>query len=357
MLQAGIIGGAGYTGGELIRLLINHPCADIAFIHSKSNAGKYVHEVHQDLIGETDLKFTGNNNFASLFASSALSGGSREEAILFLCLAHGEAKKFLEENKIPEHVRVIDLSNDFRLKKDAAYQLPETSNQKPVTRNFIYGLPELNKAQIKTAQNIANPGCFATAIQLGLLPLAKAGILQNVYTTGITGSTGAGQSLSPTSHFSWRANNIQAYKTLAHQHLGEIYQSLNALRNSTIDAPLGDGGNLSVNFIPWRGDFTRGIFVSSQLQCTKPLDELYDLYESFYSDHPFTHISKDAIFLKQVVNTNKCVIQLEKQGNQLVIHSAIDNLLKGASGQAVQNMNLMFGLPEVEGLRLKAVGF
>jgi N-acetyl-gamma-glutamyl-phosphate reductase len=205
-------------------------------------------------------------------------------------------------------------------------------------------LPELNKEQIKSARNIANPGCFATTIQLGLLPLAKAGLLNDVYTTGITGSTGAGQSLSNTSHFSWRANNIQAYKTLTHQHLGEIGESLLQLQPNS---------NITVNFVPWRGDFTRGIFISSQLKCAKSLDELYELYEAFYKDHPFTHVSKEPIFLKQVVNTNKCIIQLEKEGNQLVVHSIADNLLKGASGQAVQNMNLLFGLDETTGLKLK----
>ncbi|MES1224557.1 MAG: N-acetyl-gamma-glutamyl-phosphate reductase, partial [Bacteroidota bacterium] len=218
-------------------------------------------------------------------------------------------------------------------------------------RSFVYGLPELNKEQIKIANNIANPGCFATAIQLGLLPLAKAGILEDVYTTGITGSTGAGQSLSATSHFSWRANNIQAYKTLTHQHLGEIYQSLNQLQESFTNIPLGDGG---ISFVPWRGDFTRGIFISSQVHCDIDLETLVELYTSFYNEHPFTHISKEPIFLKQVVNNNKCVIQLEKLGSKLVIHSAIDNLLKGASGQAVQNMNLAFGLDECAGLKLKA---
>jgi N-acetyl-gamma-glutamyl-phosphate reductase len=219
-------------------------------------------------------------------------------------------------------------------------------------------LPEINKEKIKTAQNVANPGCFATTIQLGLLPLAGAGILKEVHTTGITGSTGAGQSLSQTSHFSWRANNIQAYKTLSHQHLGEIHQSLNQLQISFNHPPLGDGGeDGGISFVPWRGDFTRGIFVSSIVGCTLSLDEVNKLYTDFYKGQPFTHISKEAIFLKQIVNTNKCVIQLEKAGNKLVVHSAADNLLKGASGQAVQNMNLMFGFAETEGLKLKPIGF
>jgi N-acetyl-gamma-glutamyl-phosphate reductase len=251
-------------------------------------------------------------------------------------------KKFLSENKIPDKIKIIDLANDFRL----------TSNQQQGTRNFVYGLPELNRDQIKKANNIANPGCFATTIQLGLLPLAKAGLLKDVFTTGITGSTGAGQSLSATSHFSWRENNIQAYKTLTHQHLDEIHQSLHQLQESFLPSPQGEG--LGVRFIPWRGDFTRGIFISSQLQCDLSLDELNKLYEDFYADHPFTHITKEPVFLKQVVNTNKCIIQLEKVGKQLAVHSVADNLLKGASGQAVQNMNLMFGFDETAGLKLKA---
>ncbi len=258
-------------------------------------------------------------------------------------MGHGESKKFLTENTIDEKVKVIDLANDFRLSTNG--QRP-THNGQP----FIYGLPELNREQIKTATNIANPGCFATTIQLGLLPLAKAGLLKEVYTTGITGSTGAGQSLSATSHFSWRANNIQAYKTLTHQHLGEIHESLHQLQESFPSSPLGAGG---LNFVPWRGDFTRGIFVSSQLHCDKSLEELNALYEDFYKEHPFTQVTKEAVFLKQVVNTNKCIIQLEKVGDMLVVHSVADNLLKGASGQAVQNMNLMFGFDEREGLKLK----
>jgi N-acetyl-gamma-glutamyl-phosphate reductase len=327
-IKAGIIGGAGYTGGELIRLLVNHPSVSLNFIHSRSNAGKPVHAVHQDLIGDTDLLFTGD--------TSALTNGSID--VLFLCLGHGESKKFLSENNISDSVKIIDLANDFRL----------AHSSKLGARHFIYGLPELNREQIKSAHNIANPGCFATTIQLGLLPLAKAGLLKDVYTTGITGSTGAGQSLTQTSHFSWRANNIQAYKTLTHQHLGEIGQSLKQLQVKS---------DLTVNFVPWRGDFTRGIFISSQISCEESLDEVRQLFEDFYNGHPFTHISNEAIFLKQVVNTNKCLLQLEKVGSILVVHSITDNLLKGASGQAVQNMNLLFGLDETEGLRLKATGF
>ena len=326
-IQTGIIGGAGYTGGELIRLLLNHPHTNIAFVNSKSNAEKYFYEVHKDLVGETDQKFTSelDNNIA----------------VLFLCVGHGEAKKFLEANEIAEKVRMIDLSQDFRL----------AQNSQLKARSFIYGLPELNKDKIKSAHNIANPGCFATAIQLGLLPLAKAGLLNEVYTTGITGSTGAGQGLSDTSHFSWRANNIQAYKTLTHQHLNEINQSLKQL------APINKSTDQQINFIPWRGDFTRGIFISSQMNCEWELEKITELYKEFYKDHPFTTICDKAIFLKQVVNTNKCVIQLEKIGNKLVVHSAIDNLLKGASGQALQNMNLMFAIDETIGLKLKASAF
>jgi len=324
-INIGIIGGAGYTGGELIRLLINHPEAELRMIHSRSNAGKAVSAIHQDLIGETSLTFTDD--------SSPLEKGSID--ILFLCLGHGESKKFLSENTIADSIKIIDLANDFRLAAHA-----NTGN-----RQFVYGLPELNRDIIKTAKNIANPGCFATAIQLGLLPLAKAGLLADIYTTGITGSTGAGQSLAATSHFSWRANNIQAYKTLTHQHLGEIGESLLQLQ------PVND---VDVHFVPWRGDFTRGIFISSTLHCDESLEEMYTLFEEYYNGHPFTTVSREPIFLKQVVNTNKAVIQLEKAGTKLVVHSSIDNLLKGASGQAVQNMNLVCGLPETTGLKLKA---
>ncbi len=338
MIKVGIIGGAGYTGGELIRLLTNHPNTDICFIHSKSNAGNPVHKVHQDLIGETELKFTGDKNFDEMLLNSSAAEGGREDAVLFLCLGHGDSKKFLTENNISDKIKIIDLANDFRL--------AQTSKLK--ARSFVYGLPELNKEQIKCAHNVANPGCFATSIQLGLLPLAKAGLLDEVYTTGITGSTGAGQSLSTTSHFSWRANNIQAYKTLTHQHLGEIMQSLTQLQSNA---------DIDLSFVPWRGDFTRGIFISSTIHCEESLDTVKKLFKDFYNKNPFVFLSNDAIFLKQVVNTNKCVIQLEKVGSKLVVHTALDNLLKGASGQAVQNMNLMFGLDERTGLKLKGTMF
>jgi len=323
-IKVGIIGGAGYTGGELIRLLIHHPYVSISFVHSRSNAGKPVHSVHHDLIGETALTFSENSNV--------------EADLIFLCMAHGESRNFLKNNQFTDTVKIIDLSNDFRLNDSAQYE----------NKNFVYGLPELNRDQIKNASHVANPGCFATAIQLGLLPLAKAGLLTEVFTTGITGSTGAGQTLSSTSHFSWRSNNIQAYKTLSHQHLDEIVQSINQLQSKKslpIDA---------VNFVPWRGDFTRGIFISSTLSSNLSLDELMNLFNKFYSDTPFTIVANEPISLKQVVNTNKCLIQLEKHGSKLVVHSVIDNLLKGASGQAVQNMNLMFGFEERAGLNLKA---
>lgn len=324
MIKAGIIGGAGYTGGELISILLNHPQANIAFIHSQSQAGKYVHETHTDLVGETDIQFTGELQ--------------HDIDVLFLCVGHGEAKKFLEENEIPANIKIIDLSQDYRL---------EGQRTRNGGRKFIYGLPELNREEIKNASNIANPGCFATAIQLGLLPLAKAGLLKEIHTTGITGSTGAGQSLQPTSHFSWRSGNIQAYKTLNHQHLNEINQSLKQLQSS----------ETKLFFVPWRGDFTRGIFISSVVPFDGDLDAAYKIFEDYYHGHPFTHVSRKALAMKQVVNTNKCIIQLEIQDGQLVIHSAIDNLLKGASGQAVQNMNLMFGLEETAGLKLKGIRF
>lgn len=332
-IKAGVIGGAGYTGGELLRLLINHPQVAIAFVNSKSNAGNPVSQVHADLIGETDLQFSDD--------LSPLQDGSID--VLFLCVGHGDARKFLTEYTVNDKIKIIDLSQDFRLAPKSAIG----------NRQFVYGLPELNKDQIKGAQNIANPGCFATGIQLGLLPLAKAGLLESVYTTGITGSTGAGQGLSATSHFSWRANNIQAYKTLTHQHLKEITQSIQQLQPS-FSPVTADGSSESLSFIPWRGDFTRGIFISSLVTCDWKLEQLTELYHTFYQDQPFTVLSKSEIFLKQVVNTNKCVISLEKVGTKLVVHSAIDNLTKGASGQAVQNMNLVFGLNETAGLKLKA---
>jgi N-acetyl-gamma-glutamyl-phosphate reductase len=323
-IRAGIAGAAGYTGGELLRILLRHPEVEIVFAHSKSNAGKPVSHVHRDLVGETDL----------IFADTMEPG---HVDVLFLCLGHGESKILLESLPLPEKVKIIDLSQDFRLAKD------RISGR----RQFIYGLPELCREEIRQADNIANPGCFATAIQLALLPLAHSGLLGTVHVTGITGATGAGQSLQHTLHFPWRTNNISAYKTLAHQHLHEIRQSLAVLQP----------GEHSVHFIPWRGDFARGIFVSCCIPFSGTPESVGTLYEVFYENHPFTHVSREAIDLKQVINTNKCLIQIEYADGQLAVHAAIDNLLKGASGQAVQNMNLMFGLEENTGLLLKPVNF
>lgn len=322
-IKAGIAGAAGYTGGELLRLLLLHPNVQIQFAHSKSNAGKPIHYVHADLLGETNL----------LFASQI----SNDIDVLFLCLGHGDAKKFLAENSIPATIRIIDLSQDFRLKENA-------------TDKWMYGLPELNREKISSNQyHIANPGCFATCIQLALLPLAQAGLLQtDVHINATTGSTGAGQSPSATSHFSWRANNLSVYKAFEHQHLNEIGESLLQLQ-PLLNAPL--------NFIPQRGNFARGIHASVYTQCTLPIEEAIAIYDGYYSTHPFVHISLKPIDLKQVVNTNKCLLHIEKHGNMLMITSVIDNLLKGASGQAVQNMNLVFGLNETAGLKLKPVAF
>jgi N-acetyl-gamma-glutamyl-phosphate reductase len=324
-IKAGIIGGAGYTGGELLRILINHPSVEISFVHSKSNAGNAISEVHTDLLGDTDLKFTDQIH--------------QDIQVLFLCVGHGDAKKFLEANTINENIKIIDLSQDFRLAQNSTLK----------NRSFVYGLPELNRDAIKTADNIANPGCFATCIELGLLPLAAKGLLNSeIHTNATTGSTGAGQSLSQTSHFTWRNNNLSVYKAFEHQHLNEIGQSLTRLQK---------GFAQTINFIPQRGDFTRGILAAMYTDSDLTLEEAVKLYQDFYALHPFTHVSKKNIDLKQVVNTNKGLIHLEKHGNKLFIVSMIDNLLKGASGHAVQNMNLMFGLEETEGLKLKATAF
>ena len=323
-IRVGITGGAGYTGGELIRILLQHPHAELVFVQSKSNAGQRLNTVHQDLAGETELYFT-----------DAISD---DIDVFFLCVGHGEARKYLSENPLKPEIRIIDLSQDFRLESN--------NHQENSDQPFVYGLPELNREEIRRANHIANPGCFATAIQLGLLPIAQRGGLNEVYITGITGSTGAGQGLNATSHFSWRANNIQAYKTLTHQHLAEVNQSLHQLQPGF--------GPDNLHFVPWRGDFTRGIFVSAQLKSKSALRDLVQWYTDFYTDHPFTKVVESPVFLKQVVNTNKCLIQLEKQDDMLVVHSVIDNLLKGACGQAVQNMNLMFGLDETAGLKFKA---
>ena len=322
-IKVGIIGGAGYTGGELIRILLNHPNVSIAFVNSKSSAGKEIHTVHHDLLGETDLLF-------SDYLSNDID-------VLFLCVGHGDAKKFLSENDVAEQVKIIDLSQDFRLNANATFG----------NRQFVYGLVEYNRKNIIEAKNIANPGCFATAIQLGLLPLTNSiGLYRyECFTSGITGSTGAGQSLTPTSHFSWRANNIQAYKALDHQHIFEIHETLNS------NAPW---GTANIKFVPYRGDFTRGIYITTAIHNGGEFDNAINLYKDFYKDCPFVTISDTPIDLKQVVNTNKCLIYMEFTENDLIIHSVIDNLLKGASGQAVQNMNLLFGLNETTGLKLKA---
>lgn len=321
-IKAGIIGGAGYTGGETVRLLLNHPEVELIFVQSRSQAGKPFTTVHHDLVGETELRFS--------------EGFSLPVDVLFLCLSHGESKSLLAENDFNSTTRIIDLGNDFRL------------GDKAGDREFVYGLPEFQREKIKQANNIANPGCFATTIQLGLLPLAKAGLLAEVHTTGITGSTGAGQKLQDATHFTWRANNVSAYKTLTHQHLGEINQTIKSLQPEF---------SSTINFVPWRGDFTRGIFVSSVLDCNVSLEEANQLFKEYYKSHPFTHVAGEMIDIKQVVNTNKCLLYLEKAGSKLVIHSVTDNLLKGASGQAVQNMNLMFGLDETVGLKLKGSVF
>ncbi|MCM5662901.1 N-acetyl-gamma-glutamyl-phosphate reductase [Galbibacter mesophilus] len=324
MIKAGIIGGSGYTGGELIRILTHHPHAEIDFVFSTTRAGKSIVETHEDLLGSTDLKFTGTIN--------------PDVDVLFLCLGHGNSKAFLDEHTFSENTKIIDLSNDFRLKKDATYN----------GREFVYGLPELQKEAISEAKNIANPGCFATAIQLALLPLAKNKLLNNdIHINAITGSTGAGVSPSATSHFSWRNNNISWYKPFTHQHLGEINQSIESLQNQ----------QPTIFMLPQRGNFTKGIFVTSYLKFENSLEETWNLFKDFYVRDPFTHVSEKEIHLKQVVNTNHCFIHLHKHEGVLLITSAIDNLIKGASGQAVQNMNLLFGFNESDGLNLKGSYF
>lgn len=321
-IKVGIVGAAGYTGGETLRLLLQHPDVEIVCAQSRSQADKSISAVHKDLLGETDLQFA--------------SEIKQQVDVLFLCLSQGESKEWLKQNSLPTSTKVIDLGNDFRIDT----LLGE--------REFVYGLPELYRDNIRNAQNIANPGCFATAIQLSLLPLAKEKALIETFVTGITGSTGAGQKLQDTSHFTWRSHNVSAYKTLTHQHLGEITKSIQHLQPSFQDG---------IHFVPWRGDFTRGIFTSSVITCDMTFQEVNDLYLSYYATHPFTHITPATLDLKQVINTNKCVLQLEKVGNKLVIHAAIDNLIKGASGQAIQNMNLLFDLDETSGLKIKASAF
>jgi len=321
-IKVGVIGGAGYTAGELIRILINHPNVEISFVHSTSNAGNPITDVHSGLIGETNLVFTSELPLQDVDA-------------LFLCSAHGDSKKFLDNNHVPESIKIIDLSTDYRGKSP--------------NHDFIYGLPELNREEIRTATRIANPGCFATAIQLAIFPLAAAGLLTDeIHVNAITGSTGAGVKPSDTSHFSWRNNNISIYKAFGHQHLEEIGQSLRQLQ---------PGFRKAVNFIPVRGNFARGIFATTYTHSSISLEEAKKLYTDFYKDSAFTFVTDKNPDLKQVVNTNKGLVYLEKHGDKLLIVSMIDNLLKGASGQAVQNMNLMFGLEEKAGLGLKSTGF
>ncbi|MDG1517560.1 MAG: N-acetyl-gamma-glutamyl-phosphate reductase [Flavobacteriales bacterium] len=325
MIKVGVAGGAGYTGGELLRIIINHPNVDIKYVYSTSQAGNPVHNTHKDLLGETDLVFTNE---------------LLEVDVLFLCLPHGTSKTFLQDNTISENTKIIDLSTDFR------HSIEEFESDQS---GFIYGLPEFQKEAIKSATKVANPGCFATGIQFTLLPLAKAGkISDDIHVSAVTGSTGAGRVPSDTSHFSWRTGNISVYKQFSHQHLKEIKATLKHLQPNF---------NKAVNFIPYRGNFSRGILASVYTKFDGTLEEARQLYKDFYANHPFVHFVDVALDLKQVVNTNKCVLQVELHDGNIYIQSAIDNLLKGASGQAVQNMNLMFGLEEKAGLRLKTVAF
>ena len=322
MLEVGIIGGAGYTAGELIRLLLNHPETNINFVYSTSNAGNKIYKVHQDLIGTTELLFT-----------SAINS---DVDVLFLCLGHGNSTSFLQKSTFSENTKIIDLSTDFRLLADKNFEEKE----------FVYGLPELQKEAIKDAKYIANPGCFATALQLAILPLATSGLLQHdVHINAVTGATGAGTSLSASTHFTYRDNNFSHYKAFNHQHLKEVNQTIALLQTDA---------NAAINFIPNRGNFSRGIFATTYTKFDGSIEDAVEMYQAYYKDAAFTFISEEEIHLKQVVNTNKCLLHLEKHGNKLLITSTIDNLLKGASGQAVQNLNLMCGFGETLGLNLKA---
>lgn len=320
MVKVGIIGGAGYTAGELLRLLINHPESEIVFVHSSSNAGKPVAEIHEGLIGDTELCF------ADSYDLNAVD-------VLFLCQGHGFSQKFWETNVRPEGLKIVDLAQDYRNESEG----------------YVYGLPEVKRDAIRNADKIANPGCFATAIQLALVPLAAAGKLNSeIHVTAVTGSTGAGVKPGATTHFSWRNDNLSVYKAFGHQHLAEIRQTLSQLQ---------PGFDEEISFVPVRGDFPRGIFAMSYLDTELTIDEAVEIYKNFYAESPFTHVSDRSVDMKQVVNTNKAVISLEKHGSKLLVISAIDNLLKGASGQAVENFNLICGLPEDMGLRLKPSGF
>ena len=326
-IKAGIVGAAGYTGGEMLRILLNHPQVELYFVLSNSSAGKPVFEIHRDLLGETEICF-----------DAEMKDGAD---VIFLCVGHGDAIKFINEHSFSPDVKIIDLSQDFRLEKEKDHSTSK--------RSFVYGLPELNREEIKSAFNIANPGCFATAIQLALLPLAFHKLLKNeIQVSAITGSTGAGQSLSPTSHFSWRENNLSVYKAFSHQHLNEINQSVRTLQ------PEFDN---KINFIPYRGDFTRGIIASVYMHCDSSIKDILAYFHTYYEGHPFAWVSDEPVDLKQVINTNKAFLSLEKKDDMLLIVSVLDNLVKGASGQAVQNMNLLFGLREDEGLRLKGIAF
>lgn len=322
MIKIGILGAAGYTGGELIRLLLNHPEAEIVFANSESNAGNLVADVHEGLLGDTDLRFTSEMPFDKV-------------DVVFFCFSHGKSEQFLREHTIPAHVKIIDLAQDFRL------AAPDN--------DYVYGLPEINRERIAAAQHVANPGCFATCIQLGLLPAAKLGIVKgDIAVNAITGSTGAGQKPGATTHFSWRNNNMSIYKAFCHQHVPEICQSLKQVQGE-LDA--------EIDFIPYRGDFARGIFATQVVKTDMPIEQIVEAYKAFYKDAPFTHYVDNAIDMKQVVNTNKALVHCDKFGNKLLITSTIDNLLKGAVGQAVQNMNIMFGVEETMGLKLKGSAF
>ena len=332
MIKIGILGAAGYTGGELIRLLIHHPEAQIVFANSESNAGNYVADIHEGLYGDTDMKFTADMPFDDV-------------DVIFFCFGHGKSEAFIREHHIPQHVRIIDLAQDFRIAGNDS----NAGFMTPANHDFVYGLPEINRELIANARHVANPGCFATCIQLGLLPAAKLGLLNDdVAVNAITGSTGAGQKPGATTHFSWRNNNMSIYKAFTHQHVPEIRQSLRQVQGY-LDA--------AIDFIPYRGDFARGIFATEVVRSDKPIEEIVEGYKEFYKDAAFTHYVDKSIDMKQVVNTNKALVHCDKFGNKLLITSCIDNLLKGAVGQAVQNMNIMFGIDEKSGLNLKPSAF
>ena len=332
MIKIGILGAAGYTGGELIRLLIHHPEAQIVFANSESNAGNYVADIHEGLYGDTDMKFTADMPFDDV-------------DVIFFCFGHGKSEAFIREHHIPQHVRIIDLAQDFRIAGNDS----NAGFMTPANHDFVYGLPEINRELIANARHVANPGCFATCIQLGLLPAAKLGLINDdVAVNAITGSTGAGQKPGATTHFSWRNNNMSIYKAFTHQHVPEIRQSLRQVQGY-LDA--------AIDFIPYRGDFARGIFATAVVRTDKPIEEIVEGYKEFYKDAAFTHYVDKSIDMKQVVNTNKALVHCDKFGNKLLITSCIDNLLKGAVGQAVQNMNIMFGIDEKSGLNLKPSAF